>query len=557
MHTPHAAKAAMFHAIDKFAERPCLVVPGQGTLTYGEVTQRADALFDGQPPGLAFIRGDHGVNAILAYIGALRAGMAVHILSAERKAENERLIDLYQPDFIAEEDGSLTTARRANATAPHSDLALLLSTSGSTGASKMVKLSRDNIASNTLAIGEYLSLSADDRGVTNLSLSYSYGLSVLNTHLSVGASLLVTDTLFEDPSFWPELADHNVTNFAGVPYHYERTAQRPAGFTSWPALRFMTQAGGKLSSDLVRRFAQQGEREGFQFFVMYGQTEAAPRMAYLPPQLACEFPGSIGIPVQGGRAWLIGADGQRIEHPDVEGELVYAGPNVMCGYAHSRADLATLNPQAELRTGDIARFDDQGLLTITGRAARFVKPLGLRVSLDEIEGWVTEDGIECAALGSDDIIVIAVTDPSAATLDRQETLAARCGLPSVMISFEVTNTIPRLANGKTDYASLHRRFISSKTAPGTAMEWVRRFATEFWGLLSGKNRRPESVMAAYRMVLGDRVKDDQCSFTSAGGDSLNMVQLQLLLEEVIGELPDDWPGQTIREIERLATVDHV
>lgn len=540
----------MFDNLDRFSDRACLIKADGPVLTYGDVIDRADALYRGASCRLVFVYGDGDVDTLLAYIGAVRAGVAVHILNPAKQEDNARLIELYSPDILVRSGERLDPSRHKSSSAIHPDLAILLSTSGSTGSPKLVKLSRENIASNTRSIIQYLDLKPSDRGVTSLSAFYSYGLSVINTHLEAGASLLVTDTVFEDPGFWTQLRANAVTNLAGVPYHFERLAQKKPEWTNWPQLRFLTQAGGKLSPDLVRHFAQLGERKGFEFFVMYGQTEAAPRMAYLPPHKAIQSPGAIGVAVPGGRLWLEDPEGAAVEEPGMEGELIYAGANVMAGYARDRSDLETLDPQDSLRTGDMATFDAQGLFTITGRASRFVKPFGLRVSLDDIENWASEGQGEAAVIGDDESVVIALTDPSTDTIAWKEAITQKCGLPADFLRVERVEVIPRLASGKIDYAALKavlmERAQDTLSQPGL----LREVAAEFWAILTGNSARPESVMAAYKAVLGGAVQDEDSSFNSAGGDSLNMVQLQLALEEYGGHLPDGWPDLSIRELER-------
>ncbi len=286
----------------------------------------------------------------------------------------------------------------------HPDLALLLSTSGSTGSPKLVRISRRNLLANAGAIVDYLGLSETDRAITSLPLHYCYGLSVLHSHLLAGASVVLTDASVVDPCFADALRNHGVTSLAGVPHTFEMLEHAGADRVGVPSLRLLTQAGGRMAPDAVTRWTARAETWGARFYVMYGQTEATARMAFLPPELAVRRPAAIGRAIPGGELRLEPVDGQ----PDDVGELVYRGPNVMMGYAERPDDLAEGALLDELRTGDLARFHaDDGVFEIVGRRSRFVKPFGLRIDLDLIEQAVRDAATRRQHRGG--------TSPSAAT----------------------------------------------------------------------------------------------------------------------------------------------
>jgi acyl-CoA synthetase (AMP-forming)/AMP-acid ligase II len=429
----------------------------------------------------------------------------------------------------------------------HKDIAILLSTSGSTGTPKLVKLSHANIAANTRAIISYLGLSGADIGITSLKLFYSYGMSVVNTHLAAGAGIVVTGLGMESPGFWALAGREGVTNVAGVPFSFELLHRMGFDPGCVPSLRLLTQAGGRLSPDLVRDFARTGARHGVEFCVMYGQTEAAPRMSWLPPDLAAEAPGSIGKAIPGGRLSLVDEAGQPVTEPGVSGELVYEGPNVMVGYAESRADLAFTEAIPALRTGDIAHFDARGLFYIDGRRSRFVKPYGIRVSLDDIEQSLRPRYSEVAVTGTDDRIVVSV---GASLADREALavrLSAELALPSAAFAIVANRTVPRLASGKIDYKALLAAHVAADAPPGLPQVFLR----EFVGILTGRARKPATVLEAYRAVLGPRVRDRTVTFREAGGDSLSYMQVLLLLEECLREVPEGWDEMTVLDLEHL------
>ena len=131
---------------------------------------------------------------------------------------------------------------------------------------------------------------------------------------------------------------------------------------------------------------------GGRFFVMYGQTEATARIAYVPPDRLSEKLGSAGIAIPGGRLSIEPAGAGTMDGP-VTGEVVYEGPNVMLGYATGSGDLALGDELGGvLRTGDIGYLDEDGFLFLVGRSKRIAKVFGLRINLDEVEAAMREHG---------------------------------------------------------------------------------------------------------------------------------------------------------------------
>ena len=343
----------------------------------------------------------------------------------------------------------------------HPELALLLSTSGSTGSPKLVRLSQRNLSSNAAAIGDYLGLTAADRGITTLPLHYCYGLSVLHSHLLAGASISVTDASVVDPCFTTAL--RGVTNVAGVPHTFELLERAGPERLAVPTLRLVTVAGGRLPPADVRRWGQRTAAWGADLCLMYGQTEATARMAYLPPELVERHPQAIGRPIPGGSFELVAVDDQ----PADVGELVYRGPNVMMGYAVSDADLAVGAVVEALHTGDLARHhaaDD--VYEIVGRRARFVKPFGLRVDLDALEVDLSTVVGEAAVGGDDDGLVVVAPGASADAIRRR--VSGRSGLPEAMLLVDTERPIPRTETGKVDYAA-----VSQRGRPGRAAAPLR------------------------------------------------------------------------------------
>jgi acyl-CoA synthetase (AMP-forming)/AMP-acid ligase II len=210
-------------------------------------------------------------------------------------------------------------------------------------------------------------------------------------------------------------------------------------------IRTWTQAGGRLEAKYVEQVHAIALAKGWRFFVMYGQTEATARISYLPPEDLADNVGSIGVPIPGGNL--------RVE-PN-SGELVYFGPNVMLGYAQNIQDLSKGDElKGELYTGDLARQDEKGFFHITGRTKRFLKLLGLRLSLDDVESTLSRHfDSPLACFGTDDVLRVAVEDSS--LIDPVLRLCCEVfKLHHSVVRVTSVERLPLTSNGKTDYVAL-------------------------------------------------------------------------------------------------------
>lgn len=351
-------------------------------------------------------------------------------------------------------DYSLIKFENNNKPKVHNDLALLLSTSGSTGSPKYVKISYDNIKSNALSIVKYLNIDKDERPITTLPMSYSFGLSIINSHFLVGATLLLTNFSMFEKEFWLFLKNEKATSLSGVPYTFEMLKKLRFMRMSLPHLKTLTQAGGKMNIELNKDFAEFSIENKKNFFVMYGQTEATARMSYLPTEYSLSKLGSIGIAIPNGKFSLINELGEKIKQSDTTGELFYEGPNVSMGYAHCLNDLATDDEnKGKLNTGDLAKRDINGFYYIVGRKKRFLKIFGKRINLDEIESLLKNIVDECACLGNDDQIIIFLTDDNKTGLVNDYILY-KIGLHHSAFTIKIINSIPKNSSGKTLYSNL-------------------------------------------------------------------------------------------------------
>lgn len=246
------------------------------------------------------------------------------------------------------------------------------------------------------------------------------------------------------------------TSFGGVPYMYEMLTKLRFFRMDLPDLRYMTQAGGKLSKELVQAFAEHCEKTGKKFIVMYGQSEATARMSYLPWKDAINKAGSIGIPIPNGRFLLIDEADNPVASSYTPGELVYFGANVTMGYAESRSDLANGDENHGcLHTGDIAERDPEGFYYVVGRKKRFLKLFGNRVNLDEVEGLLRAEGYDTVCVGVDDRMDIFTTHADAETQEKiRQFISHKTGIhPSAFVMHQI-DAIPRNPSGKILYSVL-------------------------------------------------------------------------------------------------------
>jgi acyl-coenzyme A synthetase/AMP-(fatty) acid ligase len=497
------------------------------------VDEHAESLGTGDRR-LVLIACENSLEALATYLGALAAGHVPLLAPGDRQHHLERLVDAWDPDVVAGRSGAgwaVRERREGTGHTLHEDLAVLLTTSGSTGSPKLVRLSHANLDSNAEAIAESLDVRPSDRAMTSLAMHYCYGLSVVHSHLARGAGIVLTDLSVVAPCFWELFDATGATTLAGVPHSFDLLDRSGFAEREHPSLRVVTQAGGRLSPDAVQRYAALGRERGWNLYVMYGQTEATARMAVLPPDLVAARPETVGLPVPGGSF--------RIEPlGELEcgfGELVYSGPNVMLGYAECPEDLARGRELAELRTGDLARLADDGLVEIVGRRSRFAKVVGLRIDLDHVERDLRAAGYpaHCVDLG-DALGVLCPVEGVGA--DVSSIVSRRHGIPASSVVVLDGLDAPRLATGKPDYPGLaellgaHRahRALETPTAPsGTGVE---------------------AVVSLYRQLLDAPQAGPDTSFVDLGGDSLSYVEVSLRLEQQLGALPTGWHLLTPRQL---------
>jgi acyl-CoA synthetase (AMP-forming)/AMP-acid ligase II len=459
------------------ASSTALIRPDGTPVTYAQLPPLTDQwcrVMQRAGKSLVVCFAGRNLATVLCYLAALRLGHAVALLDAGLDPRDcDRFLTAYQPEFVVWCPDNGTSRRSppslyrhtadvggaaiwSRITAPdgplHGDLALVLSTSGSTGSPKAARLSYAGLASNSRAISESLGVTDAERGITALPLHFAYGLMMLSSHLLSGAGVACCEQPPTSRAFWRYFSESRCTNFAGVDSTYDTLWRVLGMFDLVPTLRVMTQGGQRLRDELVLGYAALMERRKGRFFVTYGQTEATGRISSLDVIRWPERVGSVGTVIPGGRLAIAGNEGST-QDPMV-GKIIYSGPNVMLGYAERRADLATGDVMGgTLGTGDVGYLDGE-FLYLTGRQKRIAKVLGRRLSLDDIERLFADVGVAVAVDRGDRGLLLLTEEPPAGFEKACPRVAARVGIPVTLLAVRRVDRFPRTRTGKIDYTRL-------------------------------------------------------------------------------------------------------
>lgn len=459
--------------LEKFKDNIACITPSGEQVSYGELhALTARIISNLKPYQLVFSMCSNTIGSVAGYISFVNNNDATLMLDSHiERSAFDALYQTYLPRYVWAPKEFAAPQRAENIfcekdyilweimpnESPVSDkLSVLLTTSGSTGSPKLVRLSKENLMSNALSIVEYLNITADERPVTGLPMYYSFGLSIINSHVLVGATLLLTPSSYVEREFWQFANDNCFTSFSGVPYTFEIMKKLKLWKIPMPTLRTLTQAGGKLNNELLQFFIEKYESRGVKFFLMYGQTEATARMSYLDPKYSITKLGSIGKGIPGGTFFLADDDGKVIEGTNEVGELVYEGANVSLGYAECVDDLMKDDENHGcLHTGDLAYRDKDGFYFIVGRKKRFLKLFGNRISLDYVETFLKEKLKECVCVGDDSKLIIYTTDIDYVENDIIDFIVTRTKIVRTVFSVRYINEIPHSESGKILYNKLN------------------------------------------------------------------------------------------------------
>ena len=410
--------------INKYKNRTAVIDRNQ-VYTYSDLIKESKKITqDIKSRSLVFLLSSNNVETILYYIGLINKKAVVVILNQNINSNNlKNLLIKYKPNYLIldknyplknnykilkiEKNYKILVRKKIFEHKIFKDLGILLSTSGTTGNPKFVRLSYQNYFDNSESIIKSIKLNQSDSVVTTLPISYTYGLSIINTFLISGAKIILNKSSILEKKFWDVYREYKPSHFYGVPFIFEILFKLNFKNLFTKKLKTIALAGGKASEETLKNLIYYSTKNKIKFYNMYGQTEASPRMSLLDYRFNLKKINSIGKPVKGGKFILISNKGKQIRKPFTEGEIIYFGKNVCLGYAYSYRDLKNKNDNNfKLLTGDIGFFDKEKFFYISGRKKRFIKLFGNRISLDDIEKMINKKGYDCACENMDNKIKI-------------------------------------------------------------------------------------------------------------------------------------------------------
>lgn len=466
----------MFLDLDKQEPDKLAVVDNAGhRISYGQLIQLSLEIGkNADPRSLVFCLCKNEAGSLAGYLGFVENDVVPLTLSSRIDQELlESLSSTYNPQYywVPEEETHLVSGevvfrslgyvllKSGNEPYPlHHKLQLLMTTSGSTGSPKLVRYKTGNLEANARNVAAAFGWTAQERAICDLGMQYTMGLNVINTHLYVGATVLLTTCNLMSPEFWDYIRQEKGTNFTGVPFSYDIFARLHFERMDLPDLHTLAEGGGKLNDKRYMELAEYAQKHGKQFIPTFGTTETSARLSMLPPELALRKVGSIGRAIPEGELFLIDDQGKILEEMVAEGELCYRGPNVTMGYAVCKEDLAKGDEwNGEYHTGDLARRDTDGCYYITGRKSRFLKLLSYRVGLDQSERLISEHfNIECACTGTDQRMDIYITE-GARKEEVLSYISQKTKLFKNLFKVIVVDRIPRNDSGKISYKELREK----------------------------------------------------------------------------------------------------
>ncbi len=418
----------MFNSLEKFKKNIALINNNEDEYSYEHLLKLINLINAKiKKRSLILLITSNSAESIIGYVSFIKFNNVTILLDNNFTIEYaNKIIKKYQPNYIFSpknylqkagtilacnflKEYSLIKTNYKTHNKINSKNFLLLSTSGTTQSPKFVRLSKKNLHSNTKNIINYLGIKSSHTTITTMPMGYSYGLSIINTHLESGSKIIVNNKTIFDREFWKKIIKYKVTSLGGVPQFYEQLKKIKFENFDLSSLKYLTQAGGKLEIFFLKYFGNICKKNKLKFFVMYGQTEASPRMSYLDWKKLFSKMESIGKPLKGSKFKIIDKRKKYINKPFINGELVYYGENVSLGYAHSLKDLNKGNiNKGKLYTGDLAYKDKQGYFYIVGRKNRFSKIFGKRIDLDDIEKKLNKDNFKIKCIPDNKFLKIEI-----------------------------------------------------------------------------------------------------------------------------------------------------
>ena len=468
----------LFNSFEDYRENNALISSKYGTIKYKDIIEFEKKLKKIIKKNTFFIIiTKNALLPIIVYIFAIRNNCTVMLVDSKTdKSDILKIINIYQHNYIVlpdteYEDPLFINNKKILSKYDYTilenisdnkiqnkfnrSISLLLPTSGSLGSPKFVILSKKNIESNTKSIISFLNITKTDRAITTMPISYTYMLSIINTHIEKGASIFVTEDSIISREFWNQYSKNMITSFSGVPYIFEILKKIGLEKIFTPFLTTITQAGGRLDQNTIKAINVICEKKDVKFITMYGQTEATARISFLDYKHLQDKVGSIGKAIPGGKIWIEDAKGKKIIQSGQQGELIYKGSNVFMGYANNISDLNNVkNENKVLRTGDIATFDKDNFFYIEGRIKRIAKIFGNRFNLDEVEQKMLEKNFKIVCKDSKEKLLIYY-DQEYSEKDILMNISLITHQNKVAFKCIKLIKIPRTNSGKIDFGKLN------------------------------------------------------------------------------------------------------
>jgi len=421
----------MFLNIDLHKKDDIAIIDDSGkSLTFEELIVQSRKIFELiNKRTLIFILTDNSIESFVTFYSCIENKIVPLLLSSNTNSELLNNLYLkYKPEYVFKintcewqpqnenfiisniENNFHLIKTNNSSTILHEELSFLLPTSGSTGSPKLVRHSYKNLEFSAKSVSTLFKIDTSHCAIAFLPMYYTMGLSVILSHLSAGAKVVLTNLSLTDRLFWNLMKDKKITTFTGVPYSFELLDKLRFYRMNLPDLKIITQGGGKLKDELFLKYAQLATEKSIQFIPTYGQTEGTARMAYLESSMTKIKTGSIGKAIPNGYLGVIDDNGVEILASEAQGEMIYRGENVTLGYAENTTDLEKGDDNNGLLiTGDIIKRDSEGYYFIIGRKKRFLKIYGYRISLDEIEMLIKNKyGFDCICAGNDEELIIKI-----------------------------------------------------------------------------------------------------------------------------------------------------
>jgi len=469
--------------LSKHSEKVAFISSANDVITYETISENISKFAKKEfNRGLVFCFCDNEPDFIIGYLSIIKNKMVPVMLNSQiSESLLEKIDHSYKPNYYFISSSKFQelnlnnenvcyvfgnyylVARKTSSLKIADNVVQLLSTSGSTGTSKFVIQTADNINSNLISIIFGLGLSSKDRSITTMPINYTYGLSVILSHLEVGGSIVLSNYNLTQRDFLTSLRDHKVTNFNGVPHHYEIIARFGEDFFADTSLEFITQAGGKLGDSHTKKIFNMCQKNKIKLYVMYGQTEATARISILDTSESPNKLKSVGKPILNGKIFIYDDFKKITENALLEGEIVYEGKNVSPGYAKNYLDLLVEKKGTNrLFTGDVGYIDSEGFLYITGRKKRFAKILGLSINLDELEEILKNLSYDAICISDDEKIYVAIN-----YLHDIEVVSSLLSkflkLSNARIQVFNFEEIPYTKSGKKDYQFFYQFLLNNGT----------------------------------------------------------------------------------------------